>query len=158
MNEGVNRIADLFKQQVPEIANGLIQVKVIARKPGVRAKVALQSTDNDLDCVGVCVGNRGERIKRVVNSLNEDTTALPDGAIRFERVDIFEWSEDLGVLIRRSLQPYQIQEITMNADGTEAIVNIVDELPKAIAGDLADHVELASEICHCAITVAQASK
>jgi N utilization substance protein A len=153
MNERANRVADLFKQEVPEIANGLIQIKEIARKPGIRAKVALQSTNNDLDCVAVCVGNRGERIKKVVNSLNEEGHGHPDGTMEFERVDIFEWSENLDVLIRRSLQPFPIQQIMINTDRTEATVNLAEKLPTLSAGNLADHVELASEICHCAIAV-----
>ena len=115
-NQDKSQITVLFKQEVPEIADGLIQLKEIARKPGIRTKVAVQSTDDDLDVIGVCVGTRGDRIKKVVNALNAGVIGRCTDSMRFERLDIFEWSDDLGVLIRRALQPYRIHQITINAD------------------------------------------
>ena len=86
-NEETDLIARLFAEEIPEIAAGVIEIKAITRKPGSRSKLALQSHDPRVDCVGACVGVRGNRIKNIVDELAG------------ERIDIVRWDDNLEVLI-----------------------------------------------------------
>ena len=86
----------LFEQEIPEIADGVIEIRAISREPGYRSKVAVISSDNRIDCVGACVGVRGNRIKNIVEELGG------------ERIDIVRWSEDLQVLVPNALQPAEV--------------------------------------------------
>src|SRR5205085_7199075 len=88
----------LFEQEIPEIADGIIEVRAMAREPGYRSKVAVSSSDQRVDCVGACVGVRGNRIKNIVDELSG------------ERIDIVRWSDDLQVLIPNALQPAEVEE------------------------------------------------
>src|SRR5690348_11572336 len=83
----------LFEQEIPEIVDGVIEVKAMAREPGYRSKVAVLSSDPRVDCVGACVGVRGNRIKNIVDELGG------------ERIDIVRWDDNLEVLIPNALQP-----------------------------------------------------
>jgi len=98
-NGVINR---LFLEEIPEVAAGIVEIKSIARKPGFRCKIALYSHDPKVDCIGVCVGLRGYRIKRIVDQL--------DG----ERIDLFRWDSSLDKLIRNALQPAQIEAIVLH--------------------------------------------
>ena len=81
----------LFEQEIPEITDGVIEIKAVAREPGYRTKIAVSSTDQRVDCVGACVGVRGNRIKNIVDELAG------------ERIDIVRWSDDMQVLIPQCL-------------------------------------------------------
>jgi N utilization substance protein A len=83
----------LFELEVPEIADGTIQIRRIEREPGYRTKLAVDSNDPKVDCVGACVGVRGTRIKSIIDELNG------------ERIDIIRWNEDPQVLIQNALKP-----------------------------------------------------
>ncbi len=91
----------LFEQEIPEIAEGVIEIRSIAREPGYRTKVAVSSTDQRVDCVGACVGVRGNRIKNIVDELAG------------ERIDIVRWSDDMQVLIPNALQPAEVEEVIL---------------------------------------------
>ncbi len=91
----------LFEQEIPEIADGVIEIRAIAREPGYRSKVAVSSTDQRVDCVGACVGVRGNRIKNIVDELAG------------ERIDIVRWSDDMQVLIPNALQPAEVEEVIL---------------------------------------------
>ena len=89
----------LLKHEVPEIENGIMEIKASAREPGVRSKVALYSINPQVDPVGACIGENGIRINSIVHELNG------------EKVDVFEWSEDIATLIRNSLAPAEVLEV-----------------------------------------------
>ena len=91
----------LFEQEIPEIAEGVIEIRSIAREPGYRTKVAVSSMDQRVDCVGACVGVRGNRIKNIVDELSG------------ERIDIVRWSDDRQVLIPNALQPAEVEEVIL---------------------------------------------
>ena len=91
----------LFEQEIPEIAEGVIEIRSISREPGYRTKVAVSSTDQRVDCVCACVGVRGNRIKNIVDELGG------------ERIDIVRWSEDMQVLIPNALQPAEVEEVIL---------------------------------------------
>ena len=88
----------LFELEVPEIADGIIQIRRIEREPGYRTKLAVDSTDAKVDCVGACVGVRGTRIKSIIDELNG------------ERIDIIRWNDDPETLIANALKPAEIVE------------------------------------------------
>jgi transcription antitermination factor NusA-like protein len=95
-------------------------------------------------------------MKRIVNALNQDRREHPaDGSTSIEQIDLIEWTQDLALLIRRALMPYRVSELNLNEDRTKATVGVIDSESANVrsTGNLTDHVELASEICHCAITV-----
>lgn len=125
----------LFEQEIPEIADGVIQIRAMAREPGYRTKVAVSSTDQRIDCVGACVGVRGNRIKNIVDELAG------------ERIDIVRWSDDLQVLIPNALQPAEVEEVILCEMLGRAIVLVrEDQLSQAI-GRGGQNVRLASKLC-----------
>ena len=91
----------LFEQEIPEIAEGVIEIRSIAREPGYRTKVAVSSMDQRVDCVGACVGVRGNRIKNIVDELSG------------ERIDIVRWNDDRQALIPNALQPAEVEEVIL---------------------------------------------
>src|SRR5437763_5461450 len=99
-NDEAEVVARLFAQEVPEVAAGVVEIKAIARQPGVRSKLALYSHDPRVDAVGVCVGDRGSRLKRVIAQLDD------------ERIDLFHWFDSPETLIRCALQPAAIESVT----------------------------------------------
>ena len=110
----------LFEQEIPEIADGVIEIRALAREPGYRSKVAVASSDQRVDCVGACVGVRGNRIKNIVDELAG------------ERIDIVRWSDDLDVLIPNALLGVVLlfalvpaRRLAFNSDGVVLAVTIV---------------------------------
>ena len=103
-------VRELFVRAVPEIANGSVEIKAIAREAGYRSKVALQSKNSELDSVGICVGVRGIRIKKVVDALGG------------ERIDLVRWNEDLKALIRNALQPAEVEAVVLDQTQRRATV------------------------------------
>ena len=91
----------LFEQEIPEISEGVITIEALAREPGYRSKVAVASSDPRIDCVGACVGVRGNRIKNIVDELSG------------ERIDIVRYSDDMQVMIPNSLQPAEVDEVIL---------------------------------------------
>ena len=134
-------LANLFKQEVPEINDGVIEIKSVARDPGSRAKIAVSSSDNTIDPVGACVGMRGSRVQAVVTELQG------------EKIDIVTWSEDKATFIVNSLAPAQISKVIFEED-TEKIKVIIpeDQLSLAI-GRKGQNVRLASILTNCEIDI-----
>lgn len=125
----------LFEQEIPEIADGVIEVKAMAREPGYRTKVAVTSTDQRVDCVGACVGVRGNRIKNIVDELAG------------ERIDIVRWSDDLQVLVPNALQPAEVEEVILCQMLGRAIVLVREDQLSLAIGRRGQNVRLASKLC-----------
>ncbi len=125
----------LFEQEIPEIADGVIQVRAIAREPGYRSKVAVSSTDQRVDCVGACVGVRGNRIKNIVDELAN------------ERIDIVRWNDDAKALITNALQPAEVDQVLLCDMIGRAIVLVREDQLSLAIGRKGQNVRLASKLC-----------
>jgi N utilization substance protein A len=125
----------LFEQEIPEIADGVIEIRAIAREPGYRSKVAVISSDSRVDCVGACVGVRGNRIKNIVEELGG------------ERIDIVRWSEDLQVLVPNALQPAEVDEVILCQMLGRGIVLVREDQLSLAIGRRGQNVRLASKLC-----------
>ncbi len=124
----------LFEQEIPEIADGVIEVRALAREPGYRSKVAVSSSDQRVDCVGACVGVRGNRIKNIVDELGG------------ERIDIVRWSDDLQTLIPNALQPAEVDEVILCQMLGRAIVLVREDQLSLAIGRRGQNVRLASKL------------
>ncbi len=107
-------IKRLFELEVPEIADGIVEIKACAREPGHRTKIAVWSNDHNVDPVGACVGARGARVRMVVNEL------------RGEKIDIVPFSEDLADMVAKALSPAKVTQVNISDDGTAADVIVPD--------------------------------
>jgi N utilization substance protein A len=125
-------MAKLFTQEVPEIYDGIIEIKAVARDPGSRAKIAVLSRDKSLDPVGACVGMRGSRVQAVVNELQG------------EKIDIIPWTEDLGSFIISALQPAEVTKVVMDEDKKRMDVVVPEEQLSLAIGRRGQNVRLAS--------------
>ena len=125
----------LFEQEIPEIADGVIMVNAIAREPAHRSKVAVSSSDQRVDCVGACVGVRGNRIKNIVDELAG------------ERIDIVRWSDDAETLIRAALQPAEVDQVLLCDMIGRAIVLVREDQLSLAIGRKGQNVRLASKLC-----------
>ncbi len=124
----------LFFQEVPEIYDGIIEIKSSARDPGSRAKICVHSKDSSIDPVGACVGMRGSRVQSVVNELSG------------EKIDIVHWSEDIAALVVSALAPAEIQKVIIDDSNRRIEVILTEEnLSKAI-GRRGQNVRLASKL------------
>ena len=125
----------LFEQEIPEIADGVIEIRAISREPGYRSKVAVISSDARVDCVGACVGVRGNRIKNIVEELGG------------ERIDIVRWSDDLQVLVPNALQPAEVDEVILCQMLGRGIVLVQEDQLSLAIGRRGQNVRLASKLC-----------
>ena len=125
----------LFEQEIPEIADGVISVNAISREPGYRSKVAVSSIDQRVDCVGACVGVRGNRIKNIVDELAG------------ERIDIVRYNPDPQVLIPNALQPAEVDEVILCQMMGRAIVLVREDQLSLAIGRRGQNVRLASKLC-----------
>jgi N utilization substance protein A len=131
----------LFFQEVPEIYDGLIEIKASARDPGSRAKICVYGKDTTLDPVGACVGMRGSRVQAVVNELQG------------EKIDIVNWSEDPAVLVVNALSPAIVQKVVVDSNYKKLDVILNEEnLSKAI-GRRGQNVRLASKLIDYEINI-----
>ena len=131
----------LFFQEVPEIYDGIIEIKSSARDPGSRAKICVHSTDSSIDPVGACVGMRGSRVQSVVNELHG------------EKIDVVHWSEDSAALVVSSLAPAEIQRVIIDEQNRKIEVILTEEnLSKAI-GRRGQNVRLASKLMNYEIDI-----
>ncbi len=134
-------LAKLFFQEVPEIYEGIIEIKSVARDPGSRAKICVFSKDTSIDPVGACVGMRGSRVQTIVNELHG------------EKIDIIKWTEDLPSLISESLSPAEIQKVLIDQSNKKIDVILSEEnLSKAI-GRRGQNVRLASKLTNYEIDI-----
>ena len=131
----------LFFQEVPEIYDGLIEIKSSSRDPGSRAKICVKAVDTSLDPVGACVGMRGSRVQAVVNELQG------------EKIDIVNWSEDPAVLVSNALSPAEVQRVNVDSERKKLDVILNEEnLSKAI-GRRGQNVRLATKLLNFEINI-----
>lgn len=124
----------LFELEVPEIADGTINIRRIEREPGYRTKLAVDSADDKVDCVGACVGVRGNRIKSIIDELNG------------ERIDIIRWNSDPASLIANALKPAEVGDITLDPAAKKALVIVSDDQQSLAIGRKGQNVRLASKL------------
>ena len=138
----------LFETEIPEIAEGIVQVKGAAREPGERAKLAVASTKRDVDPIGACVGLRGTRIQVIVREL------------RGEKIDIIEWSDDVPTLVARALSPAKVTSVTVQGEGEErsALVVVPDNQLSLAIGKKGQNARLAARLTGLRIDVKSESE
>ncbi|MFL0694764.1 MAG: transcription termination factor NusA [Agrobacterium tumefaciens] len=124
----------LFTMEVPEIYDGIIQIKSVARDPGSRAKIAVISNDSSIDPVGACVGMRGSRVQAVV------------GELQGEKIDIIPWSQDPASFIVNALQPAEVAKVVLDEDAERIEVVVPDEQLSLAIGRRGQNVRLASQL------------
>ena len=129
-------VRDLFKLEIPEIADGTVEIKGIAREAGSRTKIAVYSHDPDVDPVGACVGNRGARVQAIVDELNG------------EKIDIIVWDEEPAVLISNVLRPAVVESVYVEEDEQEkmAIAVVPDQQLSLAIGREGQNVRLAARV------------
>ncbi|HAX92093.1 MAG TPA: transcription termination/antitermination protein NusA, partial [Rhodospirillaceae bacterium] len=125
-------MAKLFSQEVPEIYDGIIEIKSVARDPGSRAKIAVISNDSSIDPVGACVGMRGSRVQAVV------------GELQGEKVDIIPWSQDPATFVVNALAPAEVAKVVLDEDNHRMDVVVPDEQLSLAIGRRGQNVRLAS--------------
>jgi len=133
----------LFETEIPEIAEGIVQVKGAAREAGERAKLAVASTKRDVDPIGACVGLRGTRIQVIVREL------------RGEKIDIIEWADDLVTLVARALSPAKVASVTVQGEGEDraALVVVPDNQLSLAIGKKGQNARLAAKLTGLRIDV-----
>jgi N utilization substance protein A len=127
-------MAKLFAQEVPEIYDGVIEIKSIARDPGSRAKIAVVSHDSSIDPVGPCIGMRGSRVQAVV------------GELQGEKIDIIQWSPDSASFIVNALAPAEVAKVVLDEDNNKIEVVVPDEQLSLAIGRRGQNVRLASQL------------
>ncbi len=127
-------LAELFKMEVPEIYDGVIEIKAVARDPGSRAKMGVISYDNSIDPVGACVGMRGSRVQAVVAELQG------------EKIDIIPWNQDPATFLVNALQPAEVSKVVFDEDSERIEVVVPDEQLSLAIGRRGQNVRLASQL------------
>jgi N utilization substance protein A len=127
-------MAELFKMEVPEIYDSIIEIKAVARDPGSRAKIAVISYDNSIDPVGACVGMRGSRVQAVVNELQG------------EKIDIIPWNEDQPTFLVNALQPAEVSKVVLDEEAERIEVVVPEEQLSLAIGRRGQNVRLASQL------------
>ena len=127
-------MAELFKMEVPEIYEGIIEIKSVARDPGSRAKIAVYTNDHSIDPVGACVGMRGSRVQAVVNELQG------------EKIDIIPWNEDQPTFLVNALQPAEVSKVVLDEEAGKIEVVVPEEQLSLAIGRRGQNVRLASQL------------
>jgi len=127
-------MARLFQQEVPEIYDGIVEIKAVARDPGSRAKIGVISRDTSIDPVGACVGMRGSRVQAVV------------GELQGEKIDIIPWSPDSATFIVNALQPAEVVKVVLDEDADRIEVVVPDDQLSLAIGRRGQNVRLASQL------------
>ena len=127
-------MAKLFAQEVPEIYDGIVEVKAVARDPGSRAKIAVVSRDSSVDPVGACVGMRGSRVQAVVNELQG------------EKIDIIPWSQDIATFVVNALAPAEVAKVVLDEERERIEVVVPDQQLSLAIGRRGQNVRLASQL------------
>ncbi|MDF3414944.1 transcription termination/antitermination protein NusA [Sulfitobacter sp. M57] len=127
-------MAELFKMEVPEIYDGIIEIKAVARDPGSRAKIAVISYDGSIDPVGACVGMRGSRVQAVVNELQG------------EKIDIIPWNDDQPTFLVNALQPAEVSKVVLDEEAGKIEVVVPEEQLSLAIGRRGQNVRLASQL------------
>ena len=124
----------LFAQEVPEIYDGIIEIKAAARDPGSRAKIGVISHDSSIDPVGACVGMKGSRVQAVVQELQG------------EKIDIIPWSQDLATFVVNALQPATVSRVVIDEEESRIEVVVPDDQLSLAIGRRGQNVRLASQL------------
>jgi transcription termination factor NusA/transcription termination factor NusA, C-terminal duplication len=127
-------MANLFKQEVPEIYDGIIEIKAVARDPGSRAKIAVISHDSSIDPVGACVGMRGSRVQAVV------------GELQGEKIDIIQWNQEPATFIVNALAPAEVAKVVMDEENSRIEVVVPDDQLSLAIGRRGQNVRLATQL------------
>lgn len=127
-------IKRLFELEVPEILDGIVEIKNVAREPGHRSKIAVHSNDSNVDPVGACVGAKGARVRMVMNEL------------RGEKIDIIKWSTELGEFVAQALSPAKVTEVQLLDDGETALVIVPDYQLSLAIGKEGQNARLAARL------------
>ncbi|MBL4811996.1 MAG: transcription termination/antitermination protein NusA [Rhodobacteraceae bacterium] len=127
-------MSELFKMEVPEIYEGIIEIKAVARDPGSRAKIAVISYDSSIDPVGACVGMRGSRVQAVVNELQG------------EKIDIIPWNEDVPTFLVNALQPAEVSKVVFDEEAERIEIVVPEEQLSLAIGRRGQNVRLASQL------------
>lgn len=133
-DQDVDLVLRLFAQEIPQVAEGIIEIKAIARKPGYRCKLALKSREPGVDCIGACVGIRGFHIKNIVDALGG------------ERLDLVRWDDSPEQLIANALQPTAIERIILHPAQKRAVVVVRADQVSLAYGRRGVNRELASQL------------
>lgn len=139
-------LAKLFEAEVPEIAEGIVEINAVVRDPGSRAKVAVSSNDRDVDPVGACVGMRGARVQNVVSEL------------RGEKIDIIPWSEDIARFACNALSPAQVAKVFVDEESRALEIIVADDQLSLAIGKRGQNVSLAARLTGCRIDIKSESK
>ena len=124
----------LFEQEVPEIADGVVEVKSVAREAGDRSKISVHAENKDVDAVGACVGSKGTRVEAIVEELNG------------EKIDIVEWSEDPKVFVKNALSPSEVLEVIVDENGQSTTVVVPDYQLSLAIGKRGQNARLAAKL------------
>ncbi|MAG12537.1 transcription termination/antitermination protein NusA [bacterium] len=124
----------LFEIEAPEVASGVVEIKSIAREPGLRSKIAVASNDEHIDPVGSCVGQRGVRVATVMSELGG------------EKIDVIEWAEDLEQFIERALSPAQVEKVTLEKETRNAIIEVDPDQYSLAIGRGGQNARLAAQL------------
>jgi len=127
-------LLELFAIEAPEVANGVVELKAIAREPGARSKVAVWSNDESIDPIGSLVGQRGVRVTTVMNELGG------------EKIDIIEWAENPADFVAASLSPAKVIDITINEEEKSAVVEVAEDQLSLAIGKGGQNVRLAHRL------------
>jgi transcription termination/antitermination protein NusA len=131
----------LFEMEVPEIEEGIVEIKAVAREPGHRSKIAVASREPAVDPVGACVGPKGSRVRNVVTEL------------RGEKIDVVPWSADPGALVANALQPAKVKEARVDPDTQAALVIVPDYQLSLAIGKEGQNARLAARLTGCRIDI-----
>jgi transcription termination/antitermination protein NusA len=129
-----NLIKRLFELEVPEILDGVVDIRNVAREPGHRTKIAVHSNDRNVDPVGACVGSKGSRVRMVMNEL------------RGEKIDIVQWVEDPAEFVAKALSPAKVKEVHIQDDGQTALVIVPDYQLSLAIGKEGQNARLAARL------------
>ncbi|MCL4374309.1 transcription termination factor NusA [Patescibacteria group bacterium] len=137
-------IAELFKREVPEIANGTVEIKKVVREPGERAKIAVYSTQGGVDPVGACVGQKGVRVQTVTDEFDQK-----------EKIDVIQWNNDVKLFLSAALAPAKISLVTIDADQKRAVVTVEESQAPLAIGKSGVNVNLAAKLVEMEIDIKQ---
>lgn len=126
-------LAKLFELEVPEIYDGIVEIKAVSRDPGSRSKIAVISRDERVDPVGACVGMKGNRVQAIVRELSN------------ERIDIINWVDDITILIKRTLAPAEVKKV-IEIEGNRVIVIVSDDSLAQAIGKNGQNIRLTSQL------------
>ncbi len=131
----------LFELEVPEIFDGIVEIKSVAREAGYRSKIAVHSKNNDVDPVGACVGHRGNRVQMVVSEL------------KGEKIDIVKWDEDLEIYVANALSPAKVLSVAIKEGEKNAFVTVPDYQLSLAIGKEGQNARLAAKLTGCKIDI-----